>query len=246
MQPAGKTVLITGGGSGIGLHIAKAFMENGSKVIICGRTLSKLEQAQRQNPGLEIALCDISNDEQIQALRDKCDSEFGGIDILVNNAAIFNIFDVTDGNHSLEKQLKEIDIDFGGPVRMVHYFLPGLLNKPEAAIVNVSSVLAFVPLAAAPIYAATKAGMHSWSQSLRKQLSKTNVTLFELMPPVVDTDMTDIDETEGLPKMTAEKLASQFMKGFLRDKLEMTPGILGTLKPMSRLAPDFMFNTLNR
>ena len=246
MQASGKTVLITGGGSGIGLDLAKEFLKNGSKVIICGRTLEKLEQAKEQNPSLEIAQCDISNDEQIQALRDKCDSELGGVDILVNNAAVFNIFDVTQGDFPLTQQLQEIDIDFGGPVRLVHYFLPGMLKKPEAAIVNVSSVLAYVPLAAAPIYAATKAAMHSWSLSLRKQLSNSNVKLFELMPPVVDTEMAEVEETEGLPKMPPAKLASQFMKGFLRDKFEMTPGLLGTLKPMSRLAPKFMFHMLNR
>ncbi|MBV7329027.1 SDR family NAD(P)-dependent oxidoreductase [Chloroflexi bacterium TSY] len=246
MQASGKTVLITGGGSGIGLHLAKEFLKNGSKVIICGRTVAKLEQAQKENRGLEIAQCDISDSEQIQALLDKCDREFGGIDILVNNAAVFNLFDVTEGKFTLEQQLKEIDIDFSGPVRMVHYFLPGLLNRPEAAIVNVSSGLAFVPLAAAPVYAATKAASHSWTQSLRKQLSNTNVAVFELMPPVVDTEMADVEVTEGLPKMAPAKLARQFMKGFLRNKFEMTPGLLGTLKPMSRIAPGFTFKMLNR
>lgn len=244
MKTAGKRVLITGGGSGIGLHLAKVFLENGSKVIITGRSLAKLEQAKQEHPELEIAQCDVTNDAQIQALLDRCNSEFGGVDILVNNAGILNEFNIAEGTFPVTHQLKEIDIDFGGPVRMVHYFLPNLLEKSEAAIVNVSSGLAFIPFAVSPVYSGTKAALHSWTLSLRKQLASTNVKVFELMPPVVDTEMTD--NLEGIPKMTPEKHADLFMKGFLNDKLEITPGISLGLKVMSRVAPKLAFNLLNR
>ncbi|MEM7535266.1 MAG: SDR family NAD(P)-dependent oxidoreductase [Chloroflexota bacterium] len=244
MQISGKTVVITGGGAGIGLDLAKAFLSNGAKVIICGRNLSRLEQAQADNPGLEIMQCDVTNEEQILALRERCDAEFGGADILVNNAGVLTQMDLVKGDTTLEHQLKEIDINVNGPIRMVYHFLPGLLQKPEAAIVNVSSSLAYIPYAAIPVYSATKAGLHSWTLSLRKQLEDTNVRVFELMPPLVDTDMAS--EMEGMPKMSPEKLATTFINSFLNNKDEIVPGMGGALKFMSRISPRMMMNMMAR
>ena len=244
MQISGKTVLITGGGSGIGLHIGKEFIKSGAKVIACGRTMVKLEQARDNNPSLEIAECDVTDEKQVRELLEHCDSEFGGVDILVNNAGIFQVFDVADSDTSLEHQLNEVDIDFNGAVRMVHYFLPSLLQKPEAAIVNVSSGLAFVPLSMAPIYSATKAAMHAWTRALRHKLKKTNVKVFELMPPVIDTDM--VSDLKDFPKMPPDKLAKAFLKNFKADKLEITAGQSGQLKMMSHLAPNFIFKMINK
>ena len=150
MNVIGKRVLITGGGSGIGLELAKEFLRNGSQVIICGRSMAKLEQAKKENPKLHIAQCDVTNDKQIIALREWCEEKFRGIDILINNAGVFHIFNVADGTLTAEHQLKEVDIDYGGPIRMTHYFLPSLLKKPEATIVNVSSGLPLFPLLSAP------------------------------------------------------------------------------------------------
>ena len=218
-------------------------MSAGSKVIICGRTLARLEDAREQVPSLAIAQCDVTDREQIQALRKRCDSEFGGIDVLVNNAGVFGMFDIADSAVSLETQLAEVDIDFNGPLRMVHYFLPGLLNKPESAIVNVSSGLASVPYVAAPVYCATKAGIHSWTRSLRKQLEQTNVKVFELMPPLVETEMV---EAVDLSKISPEKLAEAFIKGFKRDRLQITPGQSSQLSKMSRFTPGLIFRLVNR
>ncbi len=244
MQISGKTVLITGGGSGIGLYLAKEFLRHNSKVIICGRNIAKLEKVQADESALEIAQCDVTNEAQITALLERCNQKFGGVDILVNNAGIFQTFDVSAGKFSLDHQIKEVDIDFNGPIRMVHYFLPDMLKKPESAIVNVSSGLAFIPFAAAPVYSATKAALHSWTLSLRKQLAGTSVRVFELMPPVVDTEM--VSELDGFPKMPPEALAQAFMKGFTSGKLEITPGQSSQLKLMRRLAPNFIFNMVNR
>ena len=244
MQTNGKTVLISGGGSGIGLYIAKEFLKKGSQVIICGRSLERLEKAQAEHPELKIAQCDVADEAQIKALADKCENDFGGVDILVNNAGIYNEGDAGTGNIDTAVHLKEIDVNFGGPIRMVSQFLPSLLKKPSAAIVNVTSSLAFIPYSAAPVYSATKAGMHSWTLSLRKQLGGSNVKVFELMPPLVDTEM--VSEVEGIPKMAPDKLASAFMSGFERDKYEIAPGIGGALRAMRRLAPNFTFFMLNR
>ena len=244
MNTSGKTALITGGGTGIGLELAKVFMAEGATVIVCGRTLANLERAQSENPGLRIAQCDVTDNDQIQALQKRREEEFGGVDVLVNNAAVFHTFHHVHDEHPLEAQLAEVDIDVTGPLRMVHFFLPGMLKRSEASIVNVSSGLAFVPYVAAPIYSATKAASHAWTRSLRKQLAKTSVTVVELMPPVVDTALAA--NVEGIPKMAPDKLAAKFMRGFKKGKTEIKPGLSAMLSGMSRFAPRFIFNRLNK
>ncbi len=242
MDVADKTVLITGGGSGIGLGIANAMTAQGSRVIITGRTVSRLEEAQAENPSLEIARCDVSDTAQVEALRKYCDESFGGIDVLVNNAGMFTEFEIHAGELPLDEQLREVDVNVGGPIRMVHHFLPGLLARPEAAIINVSSVLAFVPYPPGLVYSATKAAVHSWTLSLRKQLEDTSVQVIELMPPLVDTEMVeDID----LPKITVDRLVAGFMKDLRAGKEEITPGPAAALKAAGRVAPNFLLNRLS-
>lgn len=244
MKSSGKTVLITGGGSGIGLALAKKFLENGNTPIITGRNLAKLEKAKADHPGLHIAQGDVTDVASIKALVKKTNTEFGGIDVLVNNAGVFHAFDIKDESYPFEKQEQEIDIDFTGPIRMLHYFLPQLKQKPEAAVINVSSGLAFIPLTMAPVYSATKAGIHAWTQALRKQLEPTNIKVIELMPPVVDTDM--VADLKDFPKLSPEKLAQAFWKGYTQDQAEITPGQSSQLKLMRRLAPGFIFNAINK
>lgn len=239
-----KNVLITGGGSGIGLAIAKAFVEAGSNVIICGRNQQKLEKAKSEVHALNIAVCDVTSDQQIQDLVKKTNEEFGGIDVLVNNAGVFQSMNYEKENVSMEIQMKEVEIDFMGPLRMIHHFLPELKKKSQAAIVNVSSGLAFVPLAMAPVYCATKAGLHSWTRSLRWQLKNTGIKVFELMPPLVETDM--VEDFKDNPMMKPEALAKSFMKGFIQDKEEITPGQSSQLKMMSKLASGFIFKQVNK
>lgn len=244
MKASGKTVLITGGGSGIGLALAQTFLKNKNTVIITGRNLNKLQKAQKANPGLHIVQNDVTNEKQIKELVQKVQNEFGGLDVLVNNAGVLHTSNVQDSTYPFEKHLQEIDIDMAGPIRMVHYFLPQLLKKPEAAIINVSSGLAFIPLTMAPVYSATKAGLHAWTQSIRLQLKETNVKVIELMPPVVDTEM--VTEFEEFPKISSEKLADAFWKGYRKNQKEITPGISKQLKLMRRLAPGFIFNQINK
>ena len=139
----------------------------------------------------------------------------------------------------------EIDIDFTNPIRLVHYFLPQLKQSKKAAIVNVSSGLAFIPLTMAPIYSATKAGIHAWTQTIRLQLAEMkNIKVIELMPPVVDTDM--VSDLKDFPKLSPEKLVQAFWKGYIKNQEEITPGQSGQLKLMRRLAPGFIFNQINK
>lgn len=240
-----KTVLITGGGSGIGLSIAKALLAKGAKVIICSRNLEKLKKVKVAHPELEIEQCDVTDTEQIQNLLTVIQSKYNGIDILINNAGVVAPVDYTKPIHSFDSIEKEIDIDFTALLRMVHYFLPILLKRESAAIINVSSVLAFSPYALVPTYCACKAAVHSWSQSLRFQLRKTNIKVFELMPPLVDTPMIgNRPKPKGI--LQPETVANELVNAILNNKYEITPKQASRVKLMKRLAPNFLFNKMNK
>jgi len=244
MKLASKTALVTGGGSGIGLAISQALAKEGVKVIISGRNVAKLEQAQQNNKGFEIEPCDITNEEQVKQLVTNVTEKYGGIDILINNAGMFGQIDYRDTSTTFEVQSHEIDVDLISPLRVTHHFLPMLRMRNEAAIVNVSSALAFVPLAMAPVYCATKAALHSWTQSFRQQMKSSGILVFELMPPLVDTPMTG--DFKGQKMMKPEALARDFIKGLQSNTLEIKPGQSSQMKMMSRLAPSFIFNAVNK
>ena len=242
MRFNGQRVVITGGSSGIGLAMARAFADRGATVIITGRTEARLRQAASSHPSMSAVVCDVSDDEQVVALRDTVESH-GGVDILINNAGVLLPFDVTK-EFALQSQLHEIAIDAAGPVRLVHHFLPGLLTRPSV-LVNVSSGLAYVPYAAAPVYSASKAFLHSYTQSLRAQLAGTSVRVVELLPPVVDTPMAaELDPS--FSKMSPEKLVAAFLHDLGRGKNEIAPGQSTQLKWLSRFAPRLIFGQLNK
>ncbi len=242
MNPATKRALITGGSSGIGLALAKALADAGALVTITGRNPAKLEQATKHHARITGHVCDVTKDDEIAALRDTLIAE-GGVDILINNAGVMAFFNIRDG-HPLEEQAKEIDIDILGPIKMIHYFLP-TMHERETVIVNVSSGLAYVPYAAAPVYSAAKAFVHAYTQSLRHQLRNTPVRVIELLPPVVDTPLAaSLDAS--LPRMPPDKLARVFMRGLKRGTPEITPGFSAPLKWLSRLLPGVAFRQLNK
>lgn len=249
MKHAQQKVLITGGSSGIGLALAKKFMENDNTVIITGRNLSKLEAAQKDFPKLYIYQSDVTNDKEVRMLADDIQEKFGGIDILINNAGIMNLVDAGNEDNDLQKQMQEIEINYNSPIRLLHHFLPQLKMSKNAVLINTSSGLAYVPFAQAPVYSGTKSALHFWTKGIRPQLKPHNIKVVELLPPVVDTPLAhgaDIAEDDNLKPMPPEKLANIFWKDFINGKEEITPGISKQLKLMSRLAPKFIFKQLNK
>jgi uncharacterized oxidoreductase len=244
MNIKGNTILITGGGSGIGLALALEFLKNDNKVIICGRNSDKLQKVKKNHPAIEIIICDVEDNEQVKNMAAVCINNYGGINVLVNNAGVFKLFNYAEGPVSIEEQLTEINIDFAGPIRVTNFFIPQLLKKNNSTIVNVSSGLVYVPLTLGPVYSATKAAIHAWTRSLRWQFKDTSLKIIELMPPLVDTDLIS-DEFRSQPMMKPEKLAQAFMIGFQAGHDEILPGQSKLLKLMSRLAPKFIFKKLN-
>ncbi|MFT4601370.1 MAG: putative oxidoreductase [Arenicella sp.] len=243
MNLSNNKVLITGGGSGIGLEMAKRFLAAKSEVTVTGRSEAKLKAACDANPGMNYAVCDITNDDHLKALASDIEAK-GGVNVLVNCAGIFNEVNYRDESASLEEQMQEVDIDFAGPIRTTHHFLPILKKQKNAALVNVSSGLAFVPISVAPVYCATKAGIHSWTRSLRNQI-ESQVKVFELMPPLTKTPMIK-DEWDKFKPIPVAALVDGFAKGFEKNKYEICVGQSKQLRMMSKRAPKFIFKALNK
>jgi uncharacterized oxidoreductase len=248
MKLDANTILITGGTSGIGLELAKELSKHKNVVIITGRDDERLERTKKQVPGLHTIKSDQGRSDDIQSLFATVIKEFPRLNILVNNAGVMRNINFHDAHPNLDELTREIDINLKGPIWMVERFLPHLKSMPSAAIVNISSGLAFVPLPIAPIYCATKAAVNSFSRSLRVQLKNTNVKVFELAPPATETALFDPKgpELEGVKLMKVDDLVRQFLKGFEQDRFEIRPGQANSLKFMNRVAPEFILAQLSR
>ncbi len=249
MNINGNTILITGGASGIGLELVKQLTPLKNTILITGRDQNKLDKAKKLYPGIHTFQSDVSDPKAISALFEKVTKEFPELNILINNAGVMKVINIHDSAEDLVELTREIDINFAGPVRMTKKFLPHLKKKSNAAIVNVSSGLAFTPLPSSPVYCATKAAMHSFSLSLRVQLKKTNVKVFELAPPATKTELLgefDPEDMKGISIMTVEKMVECAVEGMKNDQLEIRPGQSNQLKFMSRLAPQFILNQMSK
>lgn len=243
-----RTVLITGGTSGIGLALARQLLERGNTVIVTGRDQARLDATGRALPAAHLFNSDAGNPEAIKALGDAVLARFPALDTLVNNAGIMRNLKLAEPSGA-EDVTREITTNLCGPVRMVQQFLPHLLERPDALIVNVSSGLAFLPFPAAPIYCATKAAMHSYTQSLRIQLAGTGVTVVELAPPGTETPLFRREfaaEMKREKAMPPEDLARRAVAAIEAGKLEIRPGVANVLRTMSRIAPGFMLKQMTR
>lgn len=189
MNISGNTILITGGGSGIGRALAEALQTEGNKVIITGRRRTALQEVATANPGMEFEVLDITDAPAIAAFAGRVTAQFSALNVVINNAGIMMAEDLTADLVDLSTAEATIATNLLGPIRLIAALLPHLKAQPSATIMTVSSGLAFVPLAATPSYSATKAAIHSYSQSLRHQLRGTAVEVIEIAPPAVATEL---------------------------------------------------------
>jgi len=189
MDLRGNTILITGGGSGIGLALAARFLKAGSRVIICGRRKDQLLQAQESYPGLTAIACDLTSESERHSLFTRVIKEFPKLNVLINNAGIQNRPPPLKEPQVWEKHHQEIITNLEAPMHLSMLFIPHLVKQPAPVIMNVTSGLAFGPLAFLPTYCATKAALHSFTLSLRHQLASTPIKVVEIIPPAVNTDL---------------------------------------------------------
>ena len=248
MKLTNRTILITGGTSGIGFELAKQLLARNNVVIITGRDQRRLDQTKSALPGLHTFVSDVSDPASIAALHRDVLAQFPQLNLLINNAGVMRNVNLSR-ERSLEDVTREIDTNLSGPVRMIQQFLPELRNAKEALVVNVSSGLAFIPMAISPVYSATKAAMHSYTQSLRVQLRGSTVQVVELAPPATETPLLRAEfeaEMKNQKGMDVETMVRKSIAGIEAGKVEIRPGLSNVLKLMSRIAPNFMLNQLSR
>src|SRR5262245_55323529 len=187
MDIGSQTVLITGGASGIGWALAQRFVAAGSDVILCGRRAEKLAEAARRYPRIQTRVCDLAREPDRVALAEWIGREQPRLNVLVNNAGIQNRIAIAGGDWAAAHT--ELSINLEAPIHLSMLVAPHLARRANPAIVNVTSGLAFVPLAATPVYCASKAALHSFTLALRRQLSDTPIQVIEVIPPAVNTDL---------------------------------------------------------
>ena len=227
MKPDGHVVLITGGATGIGFALAAKFLAMGNRVIVVGRNEAALQKAKQLLPEISTCVADVSRDSD----RERLVALYPDITVLVNNAGVQVYKPIAESTPQEVEQ--EISINFTAPILLSLTFLPLLRSRKSAAIINITSGLALVPKQATAIYCATKAALHSTSQSLRWQLEGSSVRVFEVLPPFVETAMTAHRGGGGLKP---EQLVDAFWCGFAADRYEMLIGSTKLLKLINRVS----------
>jgi uncharacterized oxidoreductase len=234
MKLSGNTILITGGNAGIGLAFAERFLNAGNHVIVCGRREEVLQNAKEKFPSLITRVCDLAIETERIALFDWVTSNYPDVNVLVNNAGIQQRFNLlkADAKNDWSYFSKEITTNLEAPFQLSMLFAPFFATKEEATIINVTSGLAFTPFVIAPIYSATKAALHSFTMSLRHQLSDTSVEVIEVAPPAVNTDLGGAGlHTTGEP---LDAFADGIFKGLEEGKKEIGYGSSANRLRMSR------------
>jgi uncharacterized oxidoreductase len=243
MNTRGNTILITGGGSGIGLALARAFLARGNTVIACGRNAARLQAVRSDLPDLETVVCDINDEDDRHRLRKWVEERHPELNVLVNNAGVAHHMDFAADSIDTGVLQREVATNFLAPVHLVSGFLPLLQRQPSAAIINVTAVLAHAPIASMPVYSATKAALRSFTRSLRRQLGNGPVRVIEMVPPVIDTAM---QRDLHVPKLDPDTFAERVLARLARGDQDIHVGQAKAFQLGVRLAPELLFEMLNR
>lgn len=242
MDLGSSTVLVTGGASGIGLALAERFLRAGARVVVCGRREEKLREVKERHPDVVTRACDLAEESGRVSLFEWAVAEFPALNVLVNNAGVQRRVRLA-GREEWPQTRREIAVNFDAPVHLSTLFLPHLLKQRGAAVVNVTSGLAFVPLAGVPVYCATKAALRSFTLSLRRQLAGSAVSVVEIIPPAVDTDLGGPGlHTFGVP---LDEFADAAFGRLRAGELEIAYGFAESASRASREELDAMFERMN-
>jgi uncharacterized oxidoreductase len=232
MRLVDRRVLITGGGSGIGLALAQALARENT-VVIAGRDEAKLEEARAANPRLQTVRLDVTSEQDARRALAWIDEHLGGLDLLVNSAGVFKggAFDEANAEQTASE---EIEINLGGSARMTRLALPLLRRSDDGGVAFLSSALALVAGPRMAVYAATKAAVHSLARSLRAELDG-EVKVFDVLPPWVESELSG---TVDAAKVSSERVADDMVNGFRRDRFEIRVGRVRQLAVISRISPS--------
>jgi uncharacterized oxidoreductase len=244
MNTTNNTILITGGSAGIGFEIAKLFSQKGNHVIITGRDEQRLAKAAAQLQNVTAIQFDVTDKASVEAITARLHKEFPALNIVINNAGKASVYSLdTEGINAYGKAAEEMETNFLSVLRLNEALLPLLKKQPEAAIVNVSSIVAFVPGIALSTYAASKAALHSYSRSLRLTLENSTVKVFELMPPLVNTEFsTEIGGANGIPPA---QVAEDLYKSFEKNEYEIRVGNTEDMYRLYLSSPENALEVMN-
>ena len=243
MNITNKTVLITGGGSGIGFQVAK-LLSSKNTVIITGRSEERLQKAAAQLNNVQYVALDVNDDEGLDGLVAKITNEYGKLDVLINNAGQAYVHKLDTRENTAKKAAEEIQTNYISIVSTIEKFLPLLSVQKEAAIVNVTSIVVFAPGINLPTYAASKAALHSYTRALRHTLKDTGIKVFELMPPLVNTELSK--EIGGENGIAPEVVAQGLIDGFANDTYEIHVGNTADLYKVYLSSPEEALKVLNQ
>src|SRR6266478_477656 len=211
MKTTDNTILITGGGSGIGRGSAEAFHRLGNQVIIAGRKQRALDETTTASPGMKSVTLDVSDPKSIQSFATQMTKDYPSLNVLINNAGIMRPENLLQASNDLSTAEKIVTTNLLGAIRLTAALLPSLRKQPRATIMTVSSGLAFVPFAVTPTYCATKAAIHSYTQSLRYQLKETKVEVIKLIPPYVQTTLMGDQQADDPRAMPLDEFLDEAM-----------------------------------
>jgi uncharacterized oxidoreductase len=231
MQMTGNTILITGGGSGIGRALAEAFHAKGNKVIIAGRRKALLQEVAKANLGMAIAELDIADALAIPTFAQQITKDHPALNVVIHNAGIMQSEQIKQAPKNLATVEATVAINILGPMRLTAALLPHLLAQKHSTLMTVSSGLAFVPLAFTPTYSASKTAMHFWSESIRQQLKDTSVKVIELAPPYVQTELMGKHQATDPNAMPLKDFITEVM-AILEANPDATEVIVERCKPL--------------
>ena len=242
MNLTNNTILITGGGSGIGRALAEAFHQLGNQVIIAGRRSAVLDEVTAANPGMKSLVLNIEDPASITAAAQKLTADFPALNAVLNNAGIMRPEDVQKASTADAEAI--VATNLLGPIRLTAALVPHFLKQPSATVINVSSGLAFVPLAMTPTYCATKAAIHSYTESLRYQLKDTEIKVLEIVPPWVATEL--MGEVPTDPRaMPLDKFIAETMQILATDAEEICVKNVHPLRNAAKGDEAAFFKTFN-
>ncbi|WP_138751661.1 SDR family oxidoreductase [Paenibacillus sinopodophylli] len=249
MNLSNRTIVVTGGTSGIGLSFALELLNRGNKVIVIGRNQATLDQVSYKHNGLIGLRGDVSNANSVREMAATLRDHYPEVSILFNSAGIMRAFELMDDSLDLERATAEIETNLNGTIWMTQALLPQLARQNEAMIVTVSSGLSYVTSPLHPVYSATKAGVHMFTDALRIQLkkSKKNIHVMELIPPLVaETNLLPDGQNDSIPSMSLDTLVKHGIQGMEKNKKRVVPGFSKLLRFAGKYFPDTLSNAMAR